>query len=140
ELEEENRRLRANQMEDGSSSARRFSQDEAGEKIRDKENEELRERIKTLERGWDAVVKALADQGLPTGILLPHSATSTTTPTANTTADSPQSPSAFPVIVPNTYIYPTSPAPSNTSLSSSSFDFGFDVVESESTRHLARVA
>ncbi|KAJ7904880.1 hypothetical protein B0H13DRAFT_2334534 [Mycena leptocephala] len=32
-----------------------------------RENEQLRGRIKTLEKGWDVVMKALADQGLSTG-------------------------------------------------------------------------
>ena len=134
ELEEENRRLRAGQLEVPVSSARRPVEDELDrDKIRDRENEELRERIKTLEKGWDAVVKALEAQGLPTGIPARPSADTTT-------ADSPRSPSPFPVIVPNSSIFPISPASSHTSLSGSSFDFEFDVAESESTRHLARVA
>jgi hypothetical protein len=53
-----------------------FDQQKERDKARDRENEELRERIKTLEKGWDAVVKALAAQGLPTGIPTPQSETS----------------------------------------------------------------
>ncbi|KAG6861922.1 hypothetical protein C0995_009872 [Termitomyces sp. Mi166 len=58
ELEDENRALRA---------ARGIPllPVSAFSDARDRENEELRERIKTLERGWDAVLKALAAQGLP---------------------------------------------------------------------------
>jgi X box-binding protein 1 len=105
------------------------------DKARERENEELRERIKTLEKGWDAVVKALAAQGLPTGIPVPPPATADSPP-----PQCPPSPSAFPVIVPNSSVFPISPTASHTSLSTSSFDFEFDIVESESTRHLARVA
>jgi hypothetical protein len=123
-------------MEHPAPAHRSAEEEEEREKARERENEELKERIKTLEKGWDAVVKALAAQGLPTGIPAPPPATTKS-------EDSPsqmEPPSGFPVIVPNSTVFPISPAPSNTSLSSSSFDFEFDVVESESTRHLARVA
>jgi X box-binding protein 1 len=137
ELEEENRRLREGQMEFIAPPSRTsLEAEKVRERARERENEELKERIKTLEKGWDSVVKALAAQGLPTGIPAP--------PPTTTTADSPtQSPSAFPVIVPNSSVFPTSPnspTSSHTSLSNGSFDFEFDVVKSESTRHLARVA
>ncbi|KIM83207.1 hypothetical protein PILCRDRAFT_435898 [Piloderma croceum F 1598] len=137
ELEEENRRLKAGQMDFSAPPRRSEEEEQERDKARERENEELKERIKTLEKGWDAVVKALAAQGLPTGIPAPPSATTTTTADAST---QPQPPSTFPVIVPNSSIFPISPASSNASLSTSSFDFEFDVVESESTRHLARVA
>jgi Basic region leucine zipper len=142
ELEEENRQLKAGQMDFSAPPRRSEQEEQERDKARERENEELKERIKTLEKGWDAVVKALAAQGLPTGIPAPPSATTTTT-TTTTTADSstqPQPSSTFPVIVPNSSIFPISPASSNASLSTSSFDFEFDVVQSESTRHLARVA
>ncbi|KAG5642756.1 hypothetical protein DXG03_002240 [Asterophora parasitica] len=48
-----------------------------------RENEELRDRIKTLERGWDAVIKALAAQGLP--LASPQPATTTVSPPQPTT-------------------------------------------------------
>ncbi len=61
ELEEENRQLRA-----GFGLAQAPTPSKSPEEAaRDRENEELKERIKTLEKGWDAVVKALAAQGLP---------------------------------------------------------------------------
>ena len=60
ELEEENRQLRA-----GYGLTPATPPKSAEQEARDRENEELRERIKTLEKGWDAVVKALAAQGLP---------------------------------------------------------------------------
>lgn len=130
ELEEENRILRANQFQAPITVHRSAEDEQERDKARDRENEELRERIKTLEKGWDAVVKALAAQGLPTGIPAPPPAHS----------PSPESPTTFPVIVPNTTVFPISPSPSHTSLSTSSFDFEFDVAESESTRQLARLA
>ncbi|KAF7985049.1 hypothetical protein HWV62_8891 [Athelia sp. TMB] len=107
ELEEENRLLRAGHMPQSSKSAQ---EDHEREAARQKENDELRERIKTLEKGWDAVVKALAAQGLPTGISIPTTSTAAPSPT-------PQEHTG-PVIVPNqpTYSYPISPAPSNASL------------------------
>lgn len=130
ELEEENRILRANQFQAPIVVHRSAEEERERDKARDKENEELRERIKTLEKGWDAVVKALAAQGLPTGIPAP--------PPAN--SPSPESPTNFPVIVPNTTVFPISPASSPTPLPTGSFDFEFDVAESESTRQLARLA
>ena len=127
ELEEENRILRANQFQAPTIVNRSAEEEQERDKARDRENQELRERIKTLETGWDAVVKALAAQGLPTGIPAPP-------PTV------PESPTTFPVIVPNTSVFPISPTPSHTSLPASPFDFEFDVAESESTRQLARLA
>jgi cell division protein FtsB len=62
ELEEENRQLRAGM---GMASSPRHADTERAKWER--ENEELKERIKSLEQGWDTIVKALAAQGLPTG-------------------------------------------------------------------------
>ncbi|KAF9009156.1 hypothetical protein BDZ89DRAFT_1104642 [Hymenopellis radicata] len=62
ELEEENRQLRAGY---GLAQATTPPPKSPEQAARDRENEELKERIKTLEKGWDAVVKALAAQGLP---------------------------------------------------------------------------
>lgn len=119
ELEEENRQLRAGL---GISSPTA---------TRDRENEELRERIKTLEQGWDAVVKALAAQGLPT---LP----------APKPAE--KKPEPAPATPPSVF-FPLSPAPSNSSLEFESNVFSPDFIspdlvdqESTATRHLARVA
>lgn len=116
ELEEENRQLRAGL---GISSPTA---------TRDRENEELRERIKTLEQGWDAVVKALAAQGLPT---LP----------APKPAE--KKPEPAPATPPSVF-FPLSPAPSNSSLEFESNVFSPDFIspdlvdqESTATRHLA---
>src|ERR1700722_18089335 len=116
ELEEENRQLRA-----GLRVSEPLKPEE--QKAWEKENNELKDRIKTLEKGWDAVVKALAAQGLTTGVVANEPTSTTTT---------------FPVLVPPSTTFPISPPPSHSSLSSSSFfadDFDFD-----STRHSARVA
>ncbi|EIW83228.1 hypothetical protein CONPUDRAFT_81252 [Coniophora puteana RWD-64-598 SS2] len=66
ELEEENRRLRAGipappeaPTSDSDGDCERKSEDDR----REQENQELRERIRSLEKGYEAVVKALAAQG-----------------------------------------------------------------------------
>ncbi|KAJ3964843.1 hypothetical protein EV361DRAFT_771900, partial [Lentinula raphanica] len=94
ELEEENRQLRAGMgLSPVASSPApvlvpsvpiKSPADEA----RERENEELKERIKTLEKGWDAVVKALAAQGLPTG-LAPSSNTDSLSSTISVPAPTP---------------------------------------------------
>jgi len=139
ELEEENKQLRAGMgMLDHRKSEALKAEELRRESVRERENEELRERIKTLERGWDSVVKALAAQGLPTGTSSP-SASTVTSPENDASPHPPTS--AFPVLVPSSpTIFPISPAPSHTSLSSSNLfseEFEFEL---ESTRHLARVA
>jgi hypothetical protein len=96
-----------------------------------RENEELRERIKSLEKGWETVINALQMQGLPTGMIqlsnpqTPLTTLSTSAPTAqpSSTASAP-SPSSKPISAPKTInhlnAFP-SPAPSNSSL-----DFDID--------------
>jgi hypothetical protein len=111
ELEEENRQLRAGMGIPPAAPApapvfasppAKSSSDEA----RERENEELKERIRTLEKGWDAVVKALAAQGLPTGVA----------PSSHTDSVSSSSPS---VSTPST-VTTSSPSPSTTFSSSTS--------------------
>ncbi|KAJ6625873.1 hypothetical protein B0H10DRAFT_2001164 [Mycena sp. CBHHK59/15] len=153
ELEEENRQLRAGLLPARAEPPKQDDQER--ERAKERENEELRERIKTLEKGWDAVVKALAAQGLPTGVPAPADDSAplsappppATNPASHTTSDNP----TFPTLEP-TITFPISPAPSHTSL-----DFDLDLAsppsfmsspvvaptsehEHESTRHLARVA
>ncbi len=130
ELEEENKQLRAGMglaqlrhSEDTSSEQRER------EKARERENEELKERIKTLENGWDAVVKALAASGLPLSIPTPSQQESASN-------SAPPPPPTFPVIVSPSPVFPLSPQ-SNPSPTPS---FQIDFEQSESTRHLARVA
>ncbi|KAJ7497560.1 hypothetical protein FB451DRAFT_1018842 [Mycena latifolia] len=164
ELEEENRQLRAGLVVPAPQPSQIKAEEDQRERAKDRENEELRERIKTLEKGWDAVMKALAAQGLSTGTASPVSAASDPTPSAS--APSPASPvqpapsetstsPAFPALEP-AMTFPISPAPSHTSLdfdlelasdlaSSSSFMSSPVLTpktepELDSTRHLARVA
>lgn len=123
ELEEENRRLRAGMgLTQLGQSHEQKQVDKERESAKERENQELRERIKTLESGWSAVVQALQASGLPLNIPAPPSKTSPTSPT-------------FPVFVPEPPTFPISPALSQSSLSSSNL-----LEEFEPTRHLARVA
>jgi len=131
ELEEENQRLRAGMGLPKFDSADSRPVNLEAESAQARENGELKERIKSLESGWSAVIKALQASGLPLNIQVPPPAT----------ANSPLPPStssagSLPTIVSSsTTVYPLSPATSTTSLSSSNI---FE--EFESTRHLARVA
>lgn len=118
----------------------------AQDRERERENEELKERIRTLERGWDAVVKALQQQGLPTGLPSPAvSSTPTTTivtpvTPAQTSPSSPSNPSIPTAAPPSTSQLSTSfPSPAPSQLSE------FDAAplapsDDVSARHLARVA
>jgi len=130
ELEEENQRLRAGM------GLSQFTPDNNSvsperESIQARENRELKERIKSLESGWSAVIKALQASGLPLNIQVPPSAT-TDSPLPSSTSSA----GSLPTIVPQSpAVYPLSPATSTSSLSSSNI---FE--EFESTRHLARVA
>ncbi|KAI0084895.1 hypothetical protein BDY19DRAFT_987312 [Irpex rosettiformis] len=124
ELEEENRQLRAGS---GACAVPEQLQQRPIDIAREKENQELRERIKTLEQGWDAVIKALAASGLPLAVPPPSSVTASSclasAPLAIPATASPAQP-----------IFPPSPAPSHSSSHGNEFD------EFDSTRHLARVA
>ncbi|TRM69289.1 hypothetical protein BD626DRAFT_391362 [Schizophyllum amplum] len=130
ELEEENKHLRA-----GMGMSRvdeQKAEEQERERARERENAELRERIRTLEKGWDAVVKALAAQGLPTGVAPPTpmsesaqspSSTDSTSshPTSPQTAApepplSAQKPVSNGLSVMPTMVFPISPAPTTTSM------------------------
>ncbi|KAG5651865.1 hypothetical protein H0H81_007112 [Sphagnurus paluster] len=132
ELEEENRALRAARGIPllPVSASNTFQAEEEHKRLeasaRDRENEELKERIKTLERGWDAVIKALAAQGLPLA---------------------PAPPQPQPAVVAPPPVFPISPAPSHASLDHSPSPAASPIPipepsepQTESTRHLARVA
>lgn len=123
ELEDENHKLRAGMglTQHGQSEKQKVA-DLARESAKDRENQELKERIKTLESGWSAVVQALQASGLPLNLATPP-------PAGSTPSSASQQPSTFPVF------FPISPALSQTSLSSSNL-----LDEFEATRHLARVA
>ncbi|KAK7041514.1 hypothetical protein VNI00_009384 [Paramarasmius palmivorus] len=147
ELEEENRRLRAG------STPSEPQQDNA----KDRENQELKARIATLERGLEAVVKAFSVHGAPSTFTAeapstsissnPSSHSATLNPvdtSAPTTASHPveSSSSATP-----THTTSFSPTPSHTSdipqftftTSTSSTPLRSES-QSQSTRHLARMA
>ncbi|TFK53530.1 hypothetical protein OE88DRAFT_1255231 [Heliocybe sulcata] len=130
ELEEENRQLRAGLCVQGMTPMMgNVMAEQEKERARDRENEELKERIKTLEKGWEAVIKALASQGLPTGLPFTPS-----TPVSNPKTST----SALPVIASSSPVYPLSPALSHTSALSSPGTLYAD--GSDFTRHPARVA
>ncbi|KAI0823618.1 hypothetical protein BC628DRAFT_1324568 [Trametes gibbosa] len=140
ELEEENRQLRAG-MGLTVSQHPIEQKDEQREKdrARELENEELRQRVKTLEAGWEAVMKALAASGLPLNLSSVAPSMSSSSPSSNPSApatSSQPSTTTHPVFVPPSPIFPISPAPSNSSSSSTLIDSD-DLI---STRHLARVA
>ncbi|KAJ3999283.1 hypothetical protein F5050DRAFT_1010310 [Lentinula boryana] len=149
ELEEENRQLRAGMgMSPVAPSSApvlvpSVSVKSPADEARDLENEELKERIRTLEKGWDAVVKALAAQGLPTGIA-PSSNTDSASSTASASAPAPTttplSPSPSSSTTFSSTSASTSPLSSTVALSSSSSIVSESNEAPQSTRHLARVA
>nr|GAT58517.1 predicted protein [Mycena chlorophos] len=110
ELEEENRQLRAG-----------IAVPPAQQQDRDRENEELRARIRTLEEGWNVVVKALAANGVPMVTAAPAT---TAPPPPPATAPVPEQPAApEPVVAAAadsfqepTMSFPLSPAPTTSSL------------------------
>lgn len=130
ELEDENRQLRAGMSVTDLQRAddRRYEEMER-EKERDRENSELKERIKSLEKGWEAVMKVLAAQGVPSGAL--------SSGPAPPSPPSTNSPTTFPVFVPSSPVLPITPSPSTTT---TTIVIDADEESTESTRHLARVA
>ncbi|TCD68270.1 hypothetical protein EIP91_011236 [Steccherinum ochraceum] len=137
ELEEENRKLRAGMsLAELSRSVEPSHEQRERELARERENAELKEKIKTLENGWEAVMKALAASGLPLTLPSPANATSSSTPSSSSDSASQPPTATFPVILPPNPIFPLSPAPTASPTLSSHIDFD----ESDSTRHLARVA
>lgn len=131
ELEEENQRLRAGMGLSQFTLADNKTVTLERDTVQARENRELRERIKSLESGWTAVINALRASGLPLNIQVPQQA-STDSPVPPPAS----CPSSLPTIIsPSPAVYPLSPATSTSSLSSSNI-----VEEFESTRHLARVA
>lgn len=156
ELEEENRRLRAGvpMVIHASPSVSSTSEPEVvtieqeqeprrkrAEDQRERENLELRERIRTLEMGYEAVLRTLATQGAnppalretssSTPILssacAPSPASANSPSTADSTSPTPSSPKSTSL---TTLSYPLSPAPTHSTLTDSpmmflgdSFDF-----------------
>ncbi|KAJ7924803.1 hypothetical protein B0H13DRAFT_1977275 [Mycena leptocephala] len=85
ELEEENRQLRAGLLATPARQDLRKAEEQEYEQAKARENEELRERIKTLEKGWDAVMKALAAQVLSTNTAPPVPSPASEPPSTTTT-------------------------------------------------------
>jgi hypothetical protein len=132
ELEEENQRLRLGMtLSQFTPADNNKSVSLERESVQARENRELKERIKSLESGWSAVINALQASGLPLNIQgpPPASADSPLLPSTSSTGSLPT------VVPPSPAVYPLSPATSTSSLSSSNI---FE--EFESTCHLARVA
>ena len=131
ELEEENQLLRAGMGLSQFTPADNKSVGIERVSVQARENRELRERIKSLESGWTAVIQALQASGLPLNIQVPPcaSTSSLALPSTSCASSLPTTVSTPPAV------YPLSPATSTSSLSSSNI---FE--EFESTRHLARVA
>ncbi|KAG2756226.1 hypothetical protein P692DRAFT_201836509 [Suillus brevipes Sb2] len=149
ELEEENRRLRAGvpMTIPASPSVSSTSEPDVvtieheqerkrkrAEEQRERENLELRERIRTLEMGYEAVLRTLATQGANAATLHETSnstpilsSASKSTSTADSASPTPSSPKSTSLA---TLSYPLSPAPTHSSLTDSpmlflgdSFDF-----------------
>ncbi|KIL59683.1 hypothetical protein M378DRAFT_84759 [Amanita muscaria Koide BX008] len=149
ELEEENRQLRVGMGISPTiaalssavtlqSTAAKLAEEEK-QRAREKENEELKERIKTLEKGWEAVMKALTVQGFSPQTLQQQSSPSSVTPTpsvttsmppVSTTADSSTPVKVEELMTSSTTSFPISPAPSHTSLD---FDIDIDTASSPSS-------
>ncbi|KAJ7045756.1 hypothetical protein C8F04DRAFT_1249138 [Mycena alexandri] len=143
ELEEENRQLRAGLLVAPPRPEQAKAEEQDRELAKDRENKELRERIRTLEEGWAAVMKALAAQGLSTATAAsaaaaaslpsPQSESQSPAPTAAPESPTPEqqstdSPSpTFPTTLEPTMTFPISPAPSHNSL-----DFDLDLSSSPS--------
>lgn len=146
ELEEENKQLRAGLTLSAfqRTDIRHNSEEQEREKAPERENAELKERIKTLEKGWEAVVKVLVAQGLPapsttTATALPSppssnpSSSSTSPSTSNTTA-------TFPVLVPSNPVLPLTPSPTiSTASLFQEAEADADEPEPESTLYPARM-
>lgn len=122
-LKEENEQLRAELQRE------RERRDNAE---KDKENAELKERVKSLEQGWEAVVKALQSQGLPSSFFTSQS------PSHSSPEPKPDPPATtFPVFINTPVAFPPTPL----SIASSPPTVANQPDSNDgSIRHLARVA
>ncbi|KAI9437461.1 hypothetical protein H4582DRAFT_2129342 [Lactarius indigo] len=135
ELEAENRALRAG-IAHSHPVAIDNAQQRAVDAAREAETRALRERVRTLETAWEAIIRTLQTQGTMAGLPTlppppPPVRTSTPPPSSSSSVLSSPSPSpshsmtTFPVMVPpnpifslDDAIFPISPSPSNASLPS----------------------
>ncbi|KAF8467952.1 hypothetical protein DFH94DRAFT_289161 [Russula ochroleuca] len=153
ELEAENRALRA-----GTTHTPRMNPDSseqrAADAAREAENRSLRERVRTLENAWEAIIHTLQTHGTTAGLptVLPpppsvQSSAASPSPSASTSSPSPEpSTTTFPVLVPSTPVFstdtpvfPLSPAPSIASLPSGTPSQSIFDLTHEPTCHSARV-
>ncbi|KAF8588666.1 hypothetical protein K439DRAFT_1658349 [Ramaria rubella] len=109
---------------------------------KDKENAELKERVKSLEQGWETVLKALQSQGLPSSAFsdVPKNEGSSSSPSSVNDSNTPPPPStkSFPVFIgPSPVLLPLSPLSMSASVIHPSSMYQGN---GEPTRHLARVA
>ncbi|KAH9993567.1 hypothetical protein BJV77DRAFT_1067158 [Russula vinacea] len=114
ELEAENRALRA-----GATHTPRMnhnsSEQRAADAAREAENRSLRERVRTLENAWEAIIQTLQTHGTSAGLptVLPpppsmQSSAASPSPSASTSSPSPEpSTTTFPVLVPPTPVFST---------------------------------
>ena len=138
ELEEENKQLRAGLTLSAfqRTDVRHNTEEQEREKARERENAELKERIKTLEKGWEAVVKVLVAQGLPAPSTAPTSDSSASSSSTSSPSSAPTT--TFPVLVPSNPVLPLTPSPT-ISTASIFQEADSDEPESESTLYPARM-
>src|SRR6266851_3592686 len=157
ELEAENRALRAGIIAHPLPITVDSPEQRAADAAREEENRTLRERVRTLESAWEAVIRTLQTHGTTVGLptVLPSlcpgqsSAPSPSPSSASSSSSSPSPPpsmTTFPVLVPPTPVFspddvvlPLSPAPSNVSLSSGTPSQSILDLKHEPTCHSARV-
>src|SRR5260370_2799418 len=148
ELEAENRALRA-----GTTHPPRMNADSpeqrAADAAREAENNTLRERVRTLENAWEAIIRTLqthgSTAGLPTVLPSPPCPDQSSVPSPSSSSPE-DSTTTFPVLVPSTPVFspgdpvlPLSPAPSDASLSSETPSQSIFDLTHEPTCHSARV-
>ena len=152
ELEAENRALRADttypSRMNGSPEQR------AADAAREAENCALRERVRTLETAWEAIIRTLQTHGTTAGLptvlpppSCPEQSNDAPSPSPSASSSSLEDPTiSFPVLVPPTPVFslddpvlPLSPAPSNASLSSMTPSQSIFNLTHEPTCHSARV-
>ncbi|KAH9026672.1 hypothetical protein EDB83DRAFT_2190410, partial [Lactarius deliciosus] len=154
ELEAENRALRAG-MAHSHPVAIDNTEQRAADAAREAETRALRDRVRTLETAWEAILRTLQTQGTMAGLpTLPPPfpvRTNTPPPSSSSVLSSPSpSPShsmtTFPVMVPpnpifslDDAIFPISPSPSNVSLPSNTSSSSILDLTHEPTCHSARV-
>ncbi|KAI9455228.1 hypothetical protein BJY52DRAFT_656210 [Lactarius psammicola] len=155
ELEVENRALRAGIVHSRPVAIDNAEQ-RAADAAREAETRTLRERVRTLETAWEAIIRTLQTQGTMAGLptLPPPFPVRRNTPPPSSTSSVLSSPSpspshsttTFPVMIPpnpifslDDVVFPISPSPSNASLPSNTSSPSVLDLAHEPTCHSARV-